>query len=106
EVGGLGGDLDAGDLTQELASSIRCGVHRVEDDVSHVAHTELKAIIALEALAINFLAIDVGSVFAALVDDEQFTVFGADVGVIAGDARIGDDEILVYFSADGEGRVI
>jgi len=45
-------------------------------------------------------------VLAAQVDQEKRLAFLHDLGVIAGDARVGDHQILVNFPPDGERRAV
>src|SRR5581483_8534542 len=52
------------------------------------------------------LAIDERSVLAANIDDDVIAAFGNDLGMVARHARIGDDEILISFTAYAERRVI
>jgi hypothetical protein len=44
--------------------------------------------------------------FAALVHYAELSVFGSDQSVVAGDARIGNDQILVHLSTHGERCVV
>ena len=78
----------------------------MENDVSHVAHTEFQPIIALQFLALNSLTIYESAMFTALVDDVELTVFRKDECVVAGNARIGNHQILINFSPYGERSVV
>jgi len=64
------------------------------------------AIIALERLPLHPFAIDESSVLAALVDDAELSVFGCNQGVVAGDARVGDDQVLIHLAAHRKWRVV
>ena len=98
--------MNSGNLAQELARGVGGGMVRMENDVGDVANTEFDAVVALQILALNPLAVDERSMFTALVNDEEFSVFGCDQGVIAGDTRVGDDQVLVDFPSYGEGSVV
>ena len=78
----------------------------MKDDVGNIAHAELDAIVALQRLALHPLAVDERSMLAALVDDAELAVFGGDQGVVAGDARVGDDQVLVHLAAHRERSVV
>ena len=78
----------------------------MEDDVRNVADAELHAIVPLQRLALYPFAVDESSVLAALVHDAELPVFGGDQSVVAGDARIGDHQILIDFASHGERSVV
>ena len=78
----------------------------MEDDVGHIADAELHAIVPLQRLALHPFAVDESSVLAALVHDAELPVFGGDQSMVAGDARIGDDQVLINLAAHGERRVV
>ena len=106
QIGGVGRDLNPGNLAQELARRIRAGVMGMEDDVGNIADTELDAIVPLQSLALYPFAVDESSMLAALVDDAKLPVFGGDQSMVAGDARIGDHQVLINLASDGERSVV
>ena len=78
----------------------------MEDDVGNVADAELDAIVPLQSLALYPFAVDESSVLAALVDDAELSVFRGDQSMVAGDARVGDDQILIDLATHGERSVV
>ena len=78
---------------------------RIENDVGAAAGAEFQQIIAVELVPFDLLTVDEGTVLTALVNDPVNTGFVNDLGMIAGDARIGDDKILIDLSSDGERTV-
>lgn len=79
---------------------------RVEDDIGKIANPELQAIVLLQWLTLDFLAIDKRSVLAALVYHAELPIFRNDHGVVARNPRVRNDQILVDFSAHAEGTVV
>jgi len=78
----------------------------VEDDVRNVAHAELDPIVPLQSLALDPFAIDESSMLAALIHYAELSVLRGNQGVVAGDARIGDDQVLIDLSAHRERSVV
>ena len=79
---------------------------RIEDDVGNIAHAEFKAVVFFQDLPLHSLAINEGPMLAALVDDVETSIFGNDDCVIARNARVGNDEILINLATDGERAVV
>ena len=67
--------MNSGNLAQELARGVGGGMVRMENDVGDVANTELDAVVALQILALNPLAVDEGPMLAALIDHAELPVF-------------------------------
>jgi hypothetical protein len=70
----------------------------MEYDIGYVADPELHAVIALQRFALHPFAVDESSVLAALVHHAKLSVFGGDQSMVAGDARVGDDQVLIDLS--------
>src|ERR1700730_12203952 len=78
----------------------------MEDQVGNIACPTFQTVVALSLVAVHFFAIDKGSVFAADVDDKKLTVFGNNRGMLARNARVGDDQVAIDFAAHGIRSVI
>ena len=78
----------------------------MEDDVGHIADAELHAIVPLQRLALYPFTVDESSVLAALVHYAELPVFRGDHSMVAGDARIGNDEIFVHFAPHGKWAMV
>ena len=98
--------MNPGNLAEEIAGRVRARLHGMENDVSHLAHAEFQAIIALQFLALHFFAIYKGAVLAALVDNVKLTIVSENEGVITRHAWIGNHQILIHFSAHRERGVV
>src|SRR5215467_10885515 len=77
-------------------------IEGIENYVRNVADTKLEAIIALQLVTLDLFAVYESPVLASLVNDEKLSVFGGDQRVIARHSRIGDDQVLIDFSANGK----
>src|SRR5215472_1745481 len=75
---------------------------RVEDNVDMVLRAEVNAVAIRQSVAVHLLSVDEGPVLASLIDDAVLAVHQDDLGVIARDAWVGDDEVLLRPAADGE----
>src|SRR4029077_1595145 len=106
QVRGVGRNLDPRNLAEELAGRVGAGMMGVEDDVRNVAHAELDPIVPLQSLALDPFAIDESSMLAALIHYAELSVLRGNQGVVAGDARIGDDQVLIDLSAHRERSVV
>ena len=93
-------------LIEELASGTDSALPRLEDNVNTLPDTELDAVAALEFVALDSLSVDKGAVAAADIDDEKFPFFGNNLGMFAGDARVGNHNIAISFAPHGEGAVV
>ena len=102
QIGGVVRDLDAGNLAEEFAGRVGAGMVGMENDVSNVAHAKLDAVVPLQGLALDSFAVDESSVLAALVHHAELPVFRGDQSMVAGDARIGDDQVLIDLATDRE----
>ena len=78
----------------------------MEHDVGHIADAELHAIVPLQRLTLHPFAVDESSVLAALVHYPELPVFRGDQSMVAGDARIGHDQVLINFASHRERSVI
>src|SRR5579871_20991 len=106
QVCGFLRNLDAGDLAEEIARRIRSAMGRIENGIGGVARSELEAIVALQFLPLNALAVNESAVLAALIDKKKSALFEHDESVIARHARIGDDQILIDLAPHAEGRAV
>src|SRR5208282_2024034 len=102
EVGGFGLDADGGNLAEKFAGGVGGGVRRIEQDVGGITRAELEAVAALQFLALDALSVDERTVLAAEVDQEKVLTLLHDLGMVAGDARVGDDQVFVDFAANIE----
>jgi hypothetical protein len=91
QIRGFIGDVHHRDLAKEFAGRIGGGVLGIEDHVGDIANSKFQPVVALQRLALDFLAIDKGAVLAALVHHAEFAVFRDDHGMVTGDAGVGDD---------------
>jgi hypothetical protein len=80
-------------------------VKRIKNDVGAAAGAEFQQIIAVELVPFDLLTVYEGAVLTPLVNDPVNASFVNNLGMIAGDARIGDDKILIDLSSDGERTV-
>ena len=106
EIRRVGGNLNPGNLAQELARRVRSRVLRAEDDIGNIANSELHTIVALQPLALYPLPVDVRTMLAALVDDEKVPVFGHNERMVARHARVGNHQVLVDLAAHGKRRAV
>src|SRR5262249_7148227 len=106
EVSDLVRNLYPGNLAQKIARRIRCHVLGMKNGVDGVASTELQAIIALEELALYPLPVDKRSLIAAFVIDIELAVFRNNERIVALVPMVGNGQVFLHFSADGERAVI
>src|SRR5215469_4121399 len=78
----------------------------MKNGVDRVASAELQAIIALEKPALYPLAVDKGSVLAALILDVELAVLRSNQRMVARDPRVGDRQVFLHFPTDSERTVI
>ena len=78
----------------------------MKNDVGNIADAEFQAIIPLQSLALNPLAVDKSPMLAALIDNAELPVFRHDQGMIARHTGICDHQILINFSSYAEGTVV
>ena len=102
KVRGFLRNLNAGNLAEELAGRIRCAVRRIKNGVGGIARAEFQTIIALEPLPLNAFAVDKRTVLAPLIDEEESIFFEHDEGVVAGNTRIGNHQVLIHLAPHAE----
>src|SRR5205085_7763299 len=67
------------------------------------AHAELETVVPLQlALALDALAIDEGAVLRLVVDHVERAVFFDELGMLARNARVTDDEVVLRLASDLE----
>src|SRR6185437_14893607 len=106
QIADFAGNVNFRNLAEKITRRVRPPLLRMKDGVNRVACAKLKAIIALQFLAIDALAVHERSVLAALVLHIKTTVFRNNQRMIPRDTRVGDNEVFVHLAADAEGRVI
>ena len=75
----------------------------IENRVGRIPRSEFQAIIPLQFLALNSFAIDECAVLAALIDQEEKSVFlQHNERVIALHSRIRDNQIFIYLASHTE----
>src|SRR5690349_5952027 len=79
---------------------------RVEDDVDMVLRTEMNAVAVRQSVAVHLLTVDEGPMLASLIDNAIFAVNQDDLGMIARDPRIGNDEVLLGTTANREWHLL
>ena len=97
---------DDRDLAQEFAGRVRGGMRRIEQDIGRITCAKFQAVATLQLLPLDPFPVHERSMFAAEIFEEKFLTLLHDLGVIAGDARVGDDQILVYFASHRERRTV
>ncbi len=98
--------MDPRNLAQEIAGGVGGDVLRVEDNVDGISRPKLNAIISLQQLALDALAINESSVLAALVNYEELPVLRNDESMVAGNPGIGNYQVLVHLSTDGKRTMV
>src|SRR5580658_7495334 len=106
EIGSFRGDLYAGKLAQEFAGSIGSGVRGIKKNVGGITRPEFQAVIALEFLALDPLSVDERAMLASLIDQVEVVAFQHNLRVVAGDARVGNDEVLINLASHVERRTV
>ena len=99
-------NLNAGNLAEKFARGIGSRVRGIEQNVGGIARAEFEAVAALQFLALDALSVDEGAVLAAQVDQEKILSLLHDLGVVARDARVGDDQVFINLAADVERRAV
>src|SRR5438874_10470396 len=74
--------------------------------MTFAAHPKLDAVVGLQLVADDTLAVDVGAVLAVLVLDEIAAVLAHDHGVVARDAGVQQGEVFIRLAADGKCRTL
>ena len=77
-----------------------------EDEQEPVARADLDAVVAHQLMLQHALAVHVGAVLGAQVDEEVRALLEHDLGVGARDAGIGQHEVVVGLASDAEGAVV
>src|SRR5208337_4797788 len=80
-------DLNAGDLAEELAGSVRGSVRGIEQDIGGITRPELQPVTALQFLPLDAFAVYESAVLAAQVLQNKVEALLQDLGVVAGNAR-------------------
>src|SRR5581483_2681445 len=106
QVGGVGGNLNSGNLTEEFTGCIRTWMNRVKDNVRAVSNSEFQPVVSLKLVPLDLLAINKSPMLAALILNEKGAFLGGDDRVVARDAGVGDNQVLFDLAAYGEGTVI
>lgn len=79
---------------------------RVEDDMDMVLRTEVNTVAVRQSVAVNLLPIDEGPVLAPLIDNAVFAINQDDLGMVARDTRVGNDEVLLGTTANREWHLL
>jgi len=79
---------------------------RIEKNISGIARPELQPVAALQFLPLDALTVDEGAVLTAQVNEEEVWSFLHDLGVIARDAGISDDQVLIDLPPHAEGSAV
>src|SRR5207302_4701340 len=106
QVGNILRGPPVADAAQEIArrsGSLRVGA---EEQMSLAAHPKLDAVVGLQLVADDTLAVDVGAVLAVLVLDEIAVALAHDHGVVARDPRVQQGEVFIRLAADGKRRAL
>jgi hypothetical protein len=77
-------------------------VRRIKQDIGRVTCAKFQAIPTLQLLPLDSFPVDERPMFAAEVLQEEFHTLLHNLRVIAGNARVGDDQILVHLASHGE----
>ena len=111
-VEGVAGGVDFGDLLDDVADGggvaedFAAGVFGADAEAGAVECAEVDDVAAADGLAGGSgLAVDKGAVAAGLIGNEAAAAFKDEVGMAAGDERMGEDEVVLRQAANGEGRV-
>jgi len=104
QVAGLVLDLHHRDLAEEFAGRAGMVLLRIEDQVGAHAHAELDAVVAQQLPPLHPVLVHIGAQLAAAVHDVVVPLFTHDLGMVAGDAWIGDLQVFPALASDGEGR--
>src|SRR5581483_354822 len=95
QVGGVGRDVQSRNLAEKLARRAGAWVRRIEKNVNPIPDPEFQSVIALKLTPVNAQAIHECAVLAALVDDPEGAILRHDLGMVARDARISDDQVFI-----------
>jgi hypothetical protein len=99
-------DLDAGDLAEKFPSRVGSCLSRIEQEIGGVSRAKFQTVAPFQFLPLDTLSIHESAVFASQIDEEKIFPLLHDLRMVAGDARVGDHQILVGFSSDREGAAV